>query len=233
MAQPAQDRPGGLARRAQLSDEVAVYVREAVMSGQLRPGEFIRLDAVADRLGTSVTPVREALMQLRGQDIVKLLPRRGYVVAPLSRVDVEDLFDVQAHLSGELAERAARAIDPARIASLVAINRRLGRAVRANSPAEIEQAEIDFHRGVNAAAHSRKLAFLLGNASNYLPQHFYSADAQWRSAANRDHTEILAALRAADGKAARAAMQAHVLAGKHRLLAHLDAIGFWSDVAGA
>ena len=48
-------------RRPQLSEEIAAYVREAVMSGQLRPGEFIRLDTVAQQLGTSVTPVREAL----------------------------------------------------------------------------------------------------------------------------------------------------------------------------
>ena len=65
------------ARRPQLSEEIAAYLREAVMSGQLRPGEFIRLDSVAQQLGTSVTPVREALVLLRGEGMVRLIPRRG------------------------------------------------------------------------------------------------------------------------------------------------------------
>src|SRR5664279_1472908 len=92
--------------RVQLSEEVASHLRDMIMSGTLRPGEFIRLEAVAHKLGVSVTPVREALLLLRGEDIVRLLPRRGCVGAPLSRVDVEDLFDVQARLAGELAARA-------------------------------------------------------------------------------------------------------------------------------
>lgn len=68
-----------LGRRRQLSDEVADYVRELIMSGQVRHGEFLRLERVADDLGISVTPVREALLSLRGEGFVTLEPRRGFM----------------------------------------------------------------------------------------------------------------------------------------------------------
>jgi DNA-binding GntR family transcriptional regulator len=217
------------ASRPQLSEEVAAILREEVMSGVLRPGQFIRLEAVAQRLGTSVTPVREALLLLRGEDMVRLLPRRGFVVSPLTRVDVQDLFGVQARLAGELAARAAAAITPEELDELMEVNAGLLDAVRAGDADRIEVAEYAFHRSLNMAAHSRKLAYLLRNASQYLPQHFFSGDARWRRAVRRDHDDILQALCAGDPDAARAAIEAHVLHGEDRLLRHLDAIGFWTD----
>lgn len=214
--------------RPQLSEEVAAQLREEVMAGVLRPGQFIRLEAVAQRLGTSVTPVREALLLLRGEDMVRLLPRRGFVVSPLSRVDVEDLFDVQARLAGELAARAATAITADELDQLRSVNERLLAAVRAGDADRIETNEYAFHRTMNMAAHSRKLAYLLRNASQYLPRHFFSGDTRWRRAVRRDHDEIVSALGRRDPAAARGAIEAHVLHGKDRLLRHLDDIGFWT-----
>jgi DNA-binding GntR family transcriptional regulator len=222
MSYPAPARP-------QLSDEVAERLREEVMSGVLRPGQFIRLEAVAQRLGTSVTPVREALLLLRGEDMVRLLPRRGFVVSPLSRVDVEDLFDVQASLAGELAARAAARIDDVALDELTSINDSLLASVQAEDADAVETSEYAFHRKLNLAAESRKLAYLLRNASQYLPRHFFSGDDRWRRAVRRDHGRIVEALRAHDPLAAREAVEAHVRSGKDRLLRHLDEIGFWSD----
>lgn len=215
--------------RVQLSEEVAAHLREAIMSGDLRPGEFVRLEAVAQRLGTSVTPVREALLLLRGEDMVRLLPRRGFVVSPLSRVDVEDLFDVQARLAGELAARAAAAIEPDALDTLARINDELLAAVAAGDADVIEATEYAFHRTLNMAAQSRKLAYLLRNASQYLPRHFFSGDDRWQRAVRRDHARLLGALGVGDASAARDAVEAHVLDGKQRLLRHLDDLGFWSS----
>src|SRR2546430_2848169 len=97
-------------RRAQLSDEVAGHLRAAIMSGALRPGTFIRLDETAAKLGVSATPVREALLKLRGEGMVQLEPHRGHVVLPLSRQDVDDIFWVQATIARELAISATECI---------------------------------------------------------------------------------------------------------------------------
>src|SRR6202453_4979716 len=99
----AQARSRRSLRRAQLSDEVAGHLRAAIMSGHLRPGTFIRLDETAARLGVSITPVREALLKLRGEGMVKLEPHRGHVVLPLTRQDIEDIFWLTATIARELA----------------------------------------------------------------------------------------------------------------------------------
>jgi DNA-binding GntR family transcriptional regulator len=228
MTAPLPDRisAGGFGR-VQLSEEVAGQLRDEIMSGVLRPGEFIRLEAVAQRLGTSVTPVREALLLLRGEDMVRLLPRRGFVVSPLSRVDVEDLFAVQADLAGELAARAASRITDEQVGSLASLNDELLAAVASGDRDRIELLEYQFHRALNLCAGSRKLGYVLRSASQYLPRHFYSGDSRWRRAVRRDHAQLLGAARARDADGARAAIRAHVLDGRERLLQHLDEIGFW------
>ncbi len=92
---------------AQLPDQIAVELRERVLSGALREGDFLRPDWISEELGVSPTPVREALQALRADDMVQALPRRGFVVSPLRRADLADLFTVEAELTGELAARAA------------------------------------------------------------------------------------------------------------------------------
>ena len=81
--------PTRLGQRPQLSEEVADHVRTRIMSGDVRPGSFIRLDETASALGVSVTPVREALLTLRGEGLVDLVPghhplRRGNSRVPRS-----------------------------------------------------------------------------------------------------------------------------------------------------
>lgn len=85
-----------LGTRLQLSDEAAARIRELIMDGRVRPGDYLRLERLALEFGISVTPVREALKSLRSEGFVVLEPRRGFVVAPLSKRDVQDLFWVQA-----------------------------------------------------------------------------------------------------------------------------------------
>src|SRR5688500_14639720 len=134
--------------RPQLSDEVVAHLRDRIMSGGLRPGERIRLEEVAEQLGVSITPVREALLTLRGYDMVELQPRRGYVVAPLSRQDIVDVFQLQAHIAGDLAARVAQRATDADLTELTAAHRAIQRAAQGRRIAvtELERLEFDFHR---------------------------------------------------------------------------------------
>src|ERR1700749_4065580 len=93
--------------RGQPGDGGGSPVREQIMGGQLQPGEFVRQERVAEELELSATPVREALLQLKGEGFLELRPRRGFVVASLSPQDIRDLFTAQELLAGELVFRAA------------------------------------------------------------------------------------------------------------------------------
>ncbi|OBI83699.1 GntR family transcriptional regulator [Mycobacterium sp. 1245805.9] len=196
-----QPRPRRPLRRAQLSDEVAAHLRAAIMSGALRPGTFIRLDETAAELGVSVTPVREALLKLRGEGMVQLEPHRGHVVLPLSRQDIRDIFWLQETIARELAAAATDHITDAQIDELHRINNSLEAAVGAGEPATIAGLEFAFHRVFNQASGRIKLAWFLLNAARYMPTEVYAADPEWGAATVAHHRELIAALRRRDADA--------------------------------
>jgi DNA-binding GntR family transcriptional regulator len=185
-------------RRAQLSDEVAGHLRAAIMSGSLRPGTFIRLDETAAELGVSVTPVREALLKLRGEGMVQLEPHRGHVVLPLTPQDIDDIFWLQATIARELAVAATDHITEAEIDELHRINESLAAAVSTADSETVAGIEFSFHRVFNQASGRIKLAWFLLSAARYMPVLVYAADPEWGVAAVDNHGKLIAALRRRD-----------------------------------
>src|ERR1700704_5931547 len=74
-------------------------LEEAILGGELKPGEGLRAEALAQRFGTSRTPIREALLQLEGQGLVEVEPNRGAVVRAFDREDLLDLYALRALLA--------------------------------------------------------------------------------------------------------------------------------------
>jgi DNA-binding GntR family transcriptional regulator len=214
-------------RRAQLSDEVAGHLRAAIMSGALRPGTFIRLDETAAKLGVSATPVREALLKLRGEGMVQLEPHRGHVVLPLSRQDVDDIFWLQATIAKELAATAAQHITDTEIDDLDHITDALVTAVAAADIEAIAATEFAFHRAFNQATGRIKLAWFLLHVARYMPLMVYAADPEWGAAAIRNHRELIAALRRRDTAAVVEHTNWQFTDGARRLTERLDSSGIW------
>jgi DNA-binding GntR family transcriptional regulator len=216
-------------KRTQLPEEVAAYVRELIISGAVRPGDFLRMEPIAEAVGVSNTPVREGLLALRSEGFVQLVPRRGFVVAPFTRQDIRDLFWAQAHLGGELAARAAKNITPEQLErledNLVAYNA----AIEARDGDRIADLGHLFHRDVNLAADSHRLALLLGSVVKHLPNRFYATIEGQVAGAHDDHPLILAALRKHDARKARSTMERHISEGADRLIDSLEARGLWAE----
>ena len=219
------------ARHHQLPDEVASYVRELIISGEVRPGEFLRMEPIAEAVGVSNTPVREGLLSLRSEGFVKLVPRRGFVVEPFTRQDVHDLFWAQATLAGELAGRAAMKINDQLLARLDELASAYPAAIQRGDANEIAQLGHQFHRQVNLGADSQRLALLLGSVVKHLPNTFYAAIEGRVEHTAGDHPAILGALRDRDPERARALMEKHILAGAERLNETLAARGLGRDEA--
>jgi DNA-binding GntR family transcriptional regulator len=184
-----------------LSDEVAGHLRAAIMSGTLRPGTFIRLDETAAELGVSITPVREALLKLRGEGMVQLEPHRGHVVLPLTRQDIQDIFWLQATIAKELAAAATDHITDGEIDELDRINHALETTIGSSEADTIAGIEFAFHRVFNQASGRIKLASFLLNAARYMPVRVYAADPDWGVAAVDHHRQLIAALRRRDADA--------------------------------
>jgi DNA-binding GntR family transcriptional regulator len=215
-------------RRSQLSDEVAAHLRAAIMTGALRAGTFIRLDETAAQLGVSITPVREALLTLRGEGMVRLEPNRGYVVSPLSRRDIEDIFWLQATIAKELAVTAAERITDAEIDELERANDTLAAAVADADADAIAAAEFAFHRSFNYATGRVKLSWFLLQVARYLPPMLYAADPAWGADAIANHTRLIAALRRRDVAALIEHTTWQFTDGSRRLTETLNKIGIWN-----
>ena len=229
MNAPVEVRPlrRGL-RRAQLSDEVAGYLRVAIMSGTLRPGTFIRLDETAAQLGVSITPVREALLTLRGEGMVRLEPHRGHVVLPLSRRDIEDIFWLQSTIARELAATAAETLSEDAIDEIDDLTDALEAAVAAADTDAVVAVEFAFHRAFNRPTGRIKLAWFLLHVARYMPRMIYATDPDWGVAAVANHRQLVAALRARDTATVVELTAWQFSDGAKRLTAMLDKSGIWS-----
>lgn len=197
------------------------------MTGAIRPGEFIRMDETAVDLQVSVTPVREALLTLRGEGMVNLAPHRGYVVADLTRQDVEDIFWLQGVLAVELAVRIAKKVTPDQLDELTELNNELRVAVESGRPADVTAAEFEFHRVHNRIADDGKLAWFLLNATRYTPQDLYANDPQWGAVACESHAKLIDAYRNGDRDEVIAQTRRQFTDGAERLTRHLESIGLW------
>ena len=215
-----------LSSRRQFPAEVEAYVRELIMAGRLKAGQFIRTERLAEELGISQTPVREGLLALRGEGFLALERRRGFRVLELRLSDVDDLFAVQAHLAAELARRAAARLTPEQLAHLHDVQTELVAALEAGSPEIVEALNHEFHRFINRSADSPKLTLLLSVAARYVPRRFFYTIDGYPEASAKDHQAVLRALRDKDGEAAGEAMRRHIEHAGQLLRAHLVVNGF-------
>jgi len=209
----------------QLSERVAARLREAIMVGDLRAPAYVRTERVAAELGVSATPVREALMILHSEGVVRWEPRRGFRVQPVTREDVADLFAVQAHLAGELAARAAGALPSAEIARLRGVQADLEAAAAVDDAGSVDALNHEIHRTINRAPGARRLAALLNTAVQYVPRHYFGRVEGWAQASAHDHEPVFAALDRGDAEAARAAMTGHIEHIGELFVAHLISRG--------
>lgn len=207
--------------RPQLSEDIAGFVRKRIFEGTYAAGQYVRLDQLALELGVSVTPVREALFALRAEGLVAQQPRRGFVVLPLTQRDLADVANVQAHVGGELAARAALSITDDQLRELHQIQAQLEAAYAADDDERTVRLNHEFHRAINIAADSAKLAQLMSQITRYAPESVFPMIEHWPDRAVRDHRRVLDALGRHDEEQARAAMSEHLAASALPLIEHL------------
>src|SRR6516162_8502833 len=217
--------------RPQLSEDVARFVRRRIFDGTYSAGEYVRLDQLAAELGVSVTPVREALFALRAEGLIAQQPRRGFVVLPVTGRDVTDVANVQAHVGGELAARAAINVNDDQLRELKQIQAELEDAYAGDDNERTVRLNHEFHRAINVAADSPKLAQLMSQITRYAPESVFPAIEGWPEQSIRDHRRILSALKKHDDGLARAAMSEHLAAGAVPLIDHLTARGVVADAS--
>ena len=196
--------------RNRLSDNAATYIREAIIEGRLKEGDRLFPERLAEELGISVTPAREGLLTVEGEGFVEMVPRKGFVVSPLSADDVRDIFTSQALICGELASRAAQRMSDQEINELESIQQQLEAAIESGNYESYGTANYNFHRTINVAAAAPKMLWLLAITLRYTPTYVYRETAGWPEASCHDHRTIIRTLRERNSEDARRAMMHHM-----------------------
>ncbi|MFW2589478.1 GntR family transcriptional regulator [Sagittula sp. SSi028] len=177
--------------------------------GRLNPGDRLRETELAERLGMSRTPVREAIRQLEGDGIVTHVPRQGASIRTLDYAEVMELYEMRAVLEGTAARLAARAASDIEIEELFEMNRQM--AALGNDP-EAFILNRQFHAALLDAAKNRFLTRSIQTLQKALmilgPTTLTDSD-RGRQAVE-EHFGVLEAIKARDTALAEAAMRAHI-----------------------
>jgi len=195
-----------------LVEFAADQLRESILSGALPPGEWIRLDAIAEELGMSPIPLREALRTLVTEGLVVPLPHRGFTVAPATVEDLEETYRLRLVLEPLAVELATPQLTPFEIKTLAGRLDRLARAFNEGDWQEYRTNHRAFHFGVYEKCGSawlvRFIDMLWLNTERY--QRMTMQMKGELKQRNREHRRVLAACRARDAEAAGALMHDHL-----------------------
>jgi DNA-binding GntR family transcriptional regulator len=215
----------GRVQHTSMSDQVAAMLRRMVLSRQLQPGERIRQAALAEQLGVSTMPVREALLRLVSEGMVIAEANRSFRVADTTEAGIRDIYWAHSVIAGELTARAVDKGSEALLATLRTSNADYRKAQKANDRDGTFQANWRFHTAINRTADSPSLVNVLRNTIRFLPDFAFDVKG-WTELAGRWQTGLIKEFTAGDREAAREV--AHV---SIRKAADLFVQTFWSEGA--
>ena len=186
-------------------------LRRAIVAGELRPGERVLQEDVAERLGVSIAPVREALRVLEQEGQVTYLPRRGYFVTELRFEDLQEIYDLRRVLESRAARRALPGLDDhARQRILLAAKDCFNAAEAGDVAGELE-ANRRFHFAILESPeqpHTMRVIRLLWDSTEAYRAMYYNSPAERRESIAA-HDRILAAVRAGDADRLVAELDEH------------------------
>jgi DNA-binding GntR family transcriptional regulator len=192
-------------------EAVLAELRRLIVSGELAPGTAVRQESIAERLGVSRVPVREALKVLEGEGHVVHSPHRGYEVCELSVDDLVEVYRLRELLEAEAIRVAVPRVTPEDIAALAAASRAVDAAGARGDIASITTANRDFHFLLFDAAGMPRLSRTLRQLwdATDVYRAVYFAGTGNRRRIHADHAALLDAVRSRDVRAAIAAQKAH------------------------
>lgn len=195
-----------------LRDVVFNTLREAILRGDLVPGERLLEVKLAKRLGVSRTPIREAIRKLELEGLVNMIPRKGAEVARISEKSLKDVLEVRRALEELAVEMACNRIEPEKIDELEIAHRQFKEALESNDVTHIAERDVKFHEIIYEATDNQKLVQMINNLREYMYRYRveYIKDKEKRIILIEEHKDILEALRTHDIKRAKLAMRKHI-----------------------
>lgn len=206
-----------------LRDIVFLTLRQAILMGDLEPGERLLEVSLADRLGVSRTPVREAIRKLELEGLVLMLPRRGAEVAKISEKNLRDVLEVRRGLEELTMELAATRIADEQLQEMEDANIRFERVLGGNDLTAIAEADEHFHELIYSSTGNERLVQVINNIKDqmYRFRLEYIKDKDKRMGLADEHKLIVEALRKRDMNRAKNLIRDHIMNQESTVISNL------------
>ena len=156
-----------------LRDVVFNTLRQAILTGELKPGERLMEIHLANRLGVSRTPIREAIRKLELEGLVTMIPRRGAEVAQITDKSMSDVLEVRRAMDALCVELACERISDEELKELKAACDNFEHAVRSKDNKKIAKADVELHDIIVKATGNSRLVQLINNLSEQMYRYRY------------------------------------------------------------
>lgn len=201
-------------------ERVSSALREAILRHELKKDQEITLEEMAQQLGVSITPVREAFQMLASDGLIKLRPNKGAIVLGVTRETIRDHYETRALLEAEAAARVCR--NNVDISDIITQYEESEEALLRQDSQEYSNFNQAFHYAIWTACGNQKIKSILSSMWNGLSMgHKVTKEAYARISCD-EHKGIVTAMQAKNAELARSRMSAHILRSLDNILTHYE-----------
>lgn len=195
-----------------LRDVVFQTLRQAILRGELKPGERLMEIALADKLGVSRTPIREAIRKLELEGLVIMIPRRGAQVAPITEKDLNEVLEVRRGLEELAIGFACQRITKEQLMDLKEAKAAFETVQKKGNLTEMTEADVAFHEIIYQATNNQRMVQILHNLREQMYRYRmeYLKDLDVSRSLIREHENIYQALKHRDRKKAVESVCLHI-----------------------
>ena len=208
-----------------LRDVVFNTLRQAILRGEMEPGERLMEIQLAQKLGVSRTPIREAIRKLELEGLVIMIPRKGAEVAHITEKDMKDVLEVRSTLEELVVELAIKNVTDEKIEELKCANKVFESAIVSKAAVNILEADVKFHDILYSMTNNARLIQIINNLREQMYRYRleYVKDARTHSIIISEHNDIIKQIRDKNVPVAKTVIHQHISnqeKGISRLLNH-------------
>ena len=195
-----------------LRDVVFENLRTAILEGNLKAGQRLMEVQLAEQLGVSRTPIREAIRKLELEGLVVMLPRKGAYVANMSFKDLIDVLEIRASLEGLAASLASERLRDEDIVELERVAKEFERSVRETDIDNVLKKDVEFHEKIFLMANNKKLYHLITSLWEQVHRFRVTYVSNYEASLSLvdEHNRILEAIKSGDSESAKKYATEHI-----------------------
>ena len=215
---------GDLPDRKSLGQHVFEHLREAIIRGEMSPGDRLVESRLAGALDISRTPVREAIHKLEREGLVRKLPKGGFTVASFTREDIEETFGIRCVLESYAASLAAANCTEEELQPLEEKIREFQHCLNQGLLEDLPEINTQFHNLLYGLSKSPRLIKMINDLTDQIGRFrkILLKMQSWAETSNRDHRKMLEAIRKKDLNQVERVVKEHILRGRRMVLLALE-----------